>query len=63
MLISLSILNGFQNQITDKVVSFTSHIQIFKDKYDDKESSIILNDYFLDSIQVDGVSSIKSCCL
>ena len=59
MLISLSILNGFQNQITDKVVSFASHIQIFKDNVDDKDSSIVLNDYFLDSLQVDGVSSIN----
>ena len=59
MLIALSILNGFQNQIIDKVVSFASHIQIFKDKLDNKESSIILNDYFLDSLQVDGVSSVS----
>jgi len=59
MLISLSILNGFQNQITDKVVSFASHIQIFKDKLEDKESPILLYDYFLDSIQVEGVSSIS----
>ena len=59
MLISISILNGFQNQITDKVVSFASHIQIFKDNVDDKESSIILNDYFLDSLQTHGVSSIN----
>ncbi len=59
MLISLSILNGFQNQITDKVVSFASHIQIFKDKLEDKESPILLYDYFLDSIQVEGVSNIS----
>ena len=28
MLISLSVLNGFQNQITNTVVSLSSHIQI-----------------------------------
>ena len=59
MLISFSILNGFQNQISEKVVSFASHIQIFKDNLEDKESSLVLNDYFLDSIQVDGVISIS----
>ena len=58
MLISLSILNGFQNHITYKVVSFASHIQIFKDKLEDKES-LVLYDYFLDSIQVDGVISVS----
>ena len=59
MLISLSILNGFQNHITYKVVSFASHIQIFKEKLEDKESSLVLYDYFLDSIQVDGVISVS----
>ena len=59
MLISLSILNGFQSQITDKVVSFTSHIHIFKDNVEDIDSSIVLYDYFLDSIKVDGVSDIN----
>ena len=59
MLISLSILNGFQNHITDKVVSFASHIQIFKDNVEDMDSSIVLYDYFLDSLKVDGVSDIN----
>ena len=59
MLISLSILDGFQKQITNKVVSFASHVQIFKDKLVDEESPLVLNGSLLDSIQVDGVSTIS----
>ena len=39
MLISLSILDGFQSEITNKVISFGSHIQIsnYKKTADKKE--------------------------
>ena len=53
MLISLSILDGFQSEITNKVISFGSHIQIFnKEKISDTEEiPLELTDSFLISVQ------------
>jgi len=53
MLISLSILDGFQSKITNKVISFGSHIQIFnKEKISDTEEiPLELTDSLLISVQ------------
>jgi len=53
MLISLSILDGFQSEITNKVISFGSHIQIFnKEKISDTEEiPLELTDSLLISVQ------------
>ena len=53
MLISLSILDGFQSEITNKVISFGSHIQISNNKKisDTEESPLKLTDSFLISVQ------------
>ena len=47
MLISLSILDGFQSEVTNKVISFGSHIQISNKE----EIPLELTDFFLASVQ------------
>ena len=53
MLISLSVLDGFQSEITNKVISFGSHIQISNDEKisDTEEIPLRLTDSFLNSVQ------------
>ena len=52
MLISLSILDGFQSEITNKVISFGSHIQISNNEKisDTEEIPLELTDSFLISV-------------
>jgi len=53
MLISLSILDGFQSEITNKVISFGSHIQIsnYEKSSEKGEIPLELTDSFLISVQ------------
>ena len=53
MLISLSVLDGFQSEVTNKVISFGSHIQISNDEKisDTEEIPLELTDSFLNSVQ------------
>lgn len=53
MLISLSVLDGFQSEITNKVISFGSHIQISNNEKisDTEEIPLELTDSFLISVQ------------
>lgn len=52
MLISLSILDGFQSEVTNKVISFGSHIQIsnYEKSSDSEEIPLRLTDSFLISV-------------
>lgn len=52
MLISLSILEGFQSEVTNKVVSFASHIQIapYQNVDDKTKAPLHLTDKFLSSV-------------
>jgi lipoprotein-releasing system permease protein len=53
MLISLSVLDGFQSEITNKVISFGSHIQIsnYEKSSEKEEIPLRLTDSFLISVQ------------
>ena len=53
MLISLSILDGFQSEVTNKVISFGSHIQIsnYEKSSEKEEIPLELTDSFLTSVQ------------
>ena len=53
MLISLSVLDGFQSEITNKVISFSSHIQISNNEKisETEEIPLELTDSFLVSVQ------------
>ena len=53
MLISLSVLDGFQSEITNKVISFGSHIQIsnYEKSSEKEEIPLELTDSFLISVQ------------
>jgi len=53
MLISLSILDGFQSEVTNKVISFGSHIQIsnYEKSSEKEEIPLELTDSFLNSVQ------------
>ena len=52
MLISLSVLEGFQSEVTNKVVSFVSHIQIapYQNVDDKTKSPLQLTDKFIRSV-------------
>ena len=53
MLISLSVLDGFQSEITNKVISFSSHIQISNNEKisETEEIPLELTDSLLISVQ------------
>ena len=59
MLISLSVLNGFQNQITNTVVSLSSHIQISNINKNESTIPLVLNDSLLMSIDIEKIRSIN----
>ena len=59
MLISLSVLNGFQNQITNTVVSLSSHIQISNINKNESTIPLVLNDTLLKSIDIEKIRSIS----
>ena len=59
MLISLSVLNGFQNQITNTVVSLSSHIQISNINKNESTIPLVLNDSLLKSIDIEKIRSIS----
>ncbi len=62
MIITIAVITGFQNQITKKVVSFTSHMQI--NDYNKNQSlepnPITLNDTLLDKIsEINGIKHVQ----
>ena len=59
MLISLSVLNGFQNQITNTVVSLSSHIQISNINKNESTIPLVLNDSLLMSIDIEKIRTIN----
>ncbi len=59
MLISLSVLNGFQNQITNTVVSLSSHIQISNINKNESTIPLVLNDSLLKSIDIENIRNIS----
>tara|TARA_B100001287_G_scaffold275251_1_gene282407 strand:+ start:3335 stop:4549 length:1215 start_codon:yes stop_codon:yes gene_type:complete len=59
MLISLSVLKGFQNQITKTVVSFGSHIQISSIDKNESIVPLVLNDSLLKSIDIEKIKNIS----
>jgi lipoprotein-releasing system permease protein len=63
MLISLSILDGFQSEIINKVISFSSHIQISNSEktVDQEEIPLELTDSFLNLVQQNsGITDIHN---
>ena len=57
MLISFSVLFGFKNEITNKIIAFNSHIQIKLNKSSDKNSRIDLSESLREDIL--GVGEVK----
>ena len=59
MLICLSVLNGFQNQFTNTVVSLSSHIQISNINKNESTIPLVLNDSLLKSIDIENIRNIS----
>ena len=62
MLLSLTVLTGFKNEISSKVIGFGSHITItnFSDNYSyDTEPIEIDQDFYLNLMKIEGVKHVQ----
>ena len=62
MLMSIAIINGFQNEITNKVIGFSSHIQVSNFSNGNSYESTLLNHTDSLKLSISKASFIRRCC-